>query len=198
MERSSSSLNLRRIGKSIGIALALACLSTGCETTSQWFSATGGSAKPSGPPQHMEAMWRKGVEWLPDPTKNNQPGPVLECRLYFWAGEDVKYTSAVDGKLTVDLFDDSGRTAGQPSKQLERWVFENDALKNLLQKDAWLGQGYTVGLPWPSYRSDIKEVHLTMKFEPKEGGQPISTSSGIMTLGGPSGAGIQQASYLKH
>ena len=197
MERSSSSLIVRRIGKSFGIALALACLATGCETTSQWFSATGGSPKPSGPAQHMEAIWTKGVQWVPDPTKNGQPGPLLACRLYFWAGEDVKYTSTVEGTLTVDLYDDSGRMSGQPSKQMEKWVFKGDALKNLLQKDAWLGQGYTVGLPWPSYRPDIKEVHMNMTFEPADGGQPIATMSGIMTLGGPSGAGIQQASF-KH
>jgi hypothetical protein len=197
MERSSSSLIVRRIGKVFGIALALACLATGCETTSQWFSATGGGALPSGPPQHMEAIWTKGVQWVADPTKNMQPGPVLACRLYFFAGDDVKYTSTVDGTLTVDLYDDSGRSSGQPSKHMEEWVFKGDALKSQLQKDAWLGQGYTIGLPWPSYRADIKEVHLTLKFEPADGSQAIATTSGIMTLGGPSGAGIQQASF-KH
>ncbi|HLW67378.1 MAG TPA: hypothetical protein VKS79_18835 [Gemmataceae bacterium] len=197
MERSSSSLNVRRIGKSIGIAVALACLATGCETTSQWFSAIGGSPKPSGPPQHMEAIWTKGVQWVPDPTKSGQPGPVLACRLYFFTGDDVKFTSTVDGTLTVDLYDDSNRTAGDASKPMEKWIFKADALKNMLQKDAWLGQGYTIGLPWPTYRPDIKEVHLNMTFEPSGGGQPITTMSGIMTLGSPVGAGIQQASYTK-
>ncbi|HEV3146555.1 MAG TPA: hypothetical protein VGZ47_21890 [Gemmataceae bacterium] len=179
------------------IALTLVCLSAGCTSTAQWFSATGGNAKPSGPPQHMEAFFTKGVQWVPDPTKNGQPGPLLACRLFFFPGEDVGATSTAEGTLTVNLFDDSGRKTGQPSKQLEQWVFNSEILQKLQQKDPWLGVGYMVGLPWPSYRPDITEVHLTLRFEPANAGQPLSTISGIMALGGSADAGIQQAKFTR-
>src|SRR5262249_24392601 len=166
-----------------------------CISTAQWFSPSAGHSKASGPPQHMEAFWAKGVEWVPDPTKNGQPGPVLSCRLYFFPGEDVGFTSTADGTLTVDLYDDSGRAAGQPSKHLEEWVFKSDVLQKMLQKDARLGEGYTIGLPWPSYRPDIRQIHLTLRFDPAKDGQPLSTVSGLMTLSGGGAAGVQQASF---
>src|SRR5262245_57049655 len=159
MEHNSFTLKrLRAVNRFGLIALALACLSTGCMSTAQWFSPNAGHSKAAGPPQHMEAFWGKGVEWIPDPTKNGQPDPVLSCRLYFFAGEDVGYTSKADGTLTVDLYDDSGRASGQPSKHLEEWVFNSEVLPKMLQKDARLGDGYTIGLPWPSYRPDIRQV----------------------------------------
>jgi hypothetical protein len=53
-------------------------------------------------------------------------------------------------------------------------------MKRLLKKDA-VGMGYSVFLPWGSYRSDVKQIHLSLRYEPV-GGTPIFSPSGPMTL----------------
>jgi hypothetical protein len=74
----------------------------------------------------------------------------------------------------VDLFDE---TAGPAQVQLERWTFDPLTLKRLLRKDI-IGWGYTLFLPWSTYRPEIAVVRLKLCYQPKNG-SPLYAESAV-------------------
>src|SRR5205085_1168078 len=75
---------------------------------------------------------------------------------------------------------DSARTEGGASKLLEVWNLDPATLKKIEQKD-YLGTGYTMALPWSTYRKDVQQVHMAVRYEPKTG-QPIAWTGTPMTI----------------
>jgi hypothetical protein len=124
-------------------------------------------------------MWQPEVMFAADPTHNGMPTPGLAGRLYLF-GPETGHPLVGDGSLVVDLFDDSPVASGGQPKLLEKWCLDKDTLKRLLRRD-FLGQGYTLFLPWGTYRPDIHHVHLMVCYTPQKG-SPLYAPSSPVTL----------------
>lgn len=109
------------------------------------------------------ATWAPEVTHVPDPTKQGMPTPGLAGRVYLF-GPDVKCPLVGRGGLTVDLYDDSPLVEGKQPILLEQWRFDKDTLKRIGRRDA-IGWGYTVFLPWGTYRPDVMQVHLQLRYD---------------------------------
>ncbi len=72
-----------------------------------------------------------------------------------------------DGKLVVDLYQGPIPRTGDP-RPLEEWRFDPATLKGLAKRD-FLGWGYTVPLPWGTYRPDLTCVQMKVRYEPAKG-----------------------------
>ena len=101
-----------------------------------------------------------------------------------------------DGCVVVDLYE---TLPGVVTSEvpLEEWRFDRDTLKRLLRRDA-VGWGYTLFLPWGTYRPDLSHVEIRVRYEPVKGlplyAEPCSVvlqkvnviaSSGTSGHGGP-------------
>jgi len=88
-----------------------------------------------------------------------------------------------DGSLEVLLSDETNG----PPVQKEVWLIDAATLNSLLRKDM-LGWGYTLFLPWTTYRADIGKVLLKVCYKPATG-TPIyfeshitlDTANGVVT-----------------
>src|SRR5262249_41445546 len=60
------------------------------------------------------------------------------------------------------------------------WRIDQDTLQRLLRRDM-IGWGYTLFLPWGTYKPEITQVHLKVRYEPAHG-TPVYSESSSMTL----------------
>jgi hypothetical protein len=162
--------------KSGGGAVVFLLLS-GCThlDTVDWSGKLGGSE----PVCQVVATWTPEVMFSPDPTKGGAPQPGLAGRVYLF-GSEVKTPLVGNGTLVVDLYDDAPLAQGKPAMLLEEWRFNKETLKTLCHKDA-IGWGYTVFLPWGTYRPEITQVHLQMHYD-APGVAPLYSSNSSMVL----------------
>ena len=61
-----------------------------------------------------------------------------------------------------------------------RLRIDKDTLKRLRKKD-FIGEGYTIFLPWATYKPEITRVQLKARYEPSKG-SPLYASSAPFTL----------------
>ena len=115
---------------------------------------------PATPPCQVVSMWPPEVRLAPDPVHQGQNNPGLVGRIYLF-GSEFGWPVTGDGNLVIDLFDE---TSGQ-ALLLEEWRFDNASLKKSLRKDG-LGWGYTLFLPWGTYRPDIGKVRMRVAYRP--------------------------------
>jgi len=141
-------------------------------------TATAAMAKPGIPAASLTASWSRTVEVGTDPN-HHTPMPAIVGRAYFF---DAKLRPVeADGKLTVELFDDTNRRIGKPSVKLEEWNINSEQLAKMVNKDPLIGTGYSLILPWPSFKSDVGQIHMVIHYTPKSG-QALTMSDQIMTL----------------
>jgi hypothetical protein len=155
------------------VALALACLS-GCVAL-EGFTVKG-EMPPTGPVCHIVATWNRDVAFAPDPLHGGRPTPGLTGRLYLF-GREIKESLIGDGSLVVelDVLETPAPGARPTCKLLERWEIDKVSLRKLVQKDP-IGWGYTLFLPWATYRPEITQVKLRVCYQPP-GAMPLYTES---------------------
>jgi len=135
---------------------------------------------PHGAVCQIATSWNHQVVFAPDPTHNGTPTPGLAGRLYLF-GPEVSFPLVEEGSLVVDLFDDTkpagdAQAAGDAQQlPLEEWRLDPATLKRLVKKDM-IGYGYTVFLPWGTYKPEINQVHLKVRFLTAKGGSFYSES----------------------
>ena len=157
-----------------GVAVLLAPLLTGCLTLPHhpWDGEPG----PTKVCQVMVA-WRNSVGLGPDPINGGRTQPILVGRMYLFDSK-IDYPQLAQGGLKVELFDESrGVCNGVPP--LENWVFNAEDMPNLMRKDP-LGIGYTLLLPWGTFRPDITKIKMRTCYTPT-GGLPVYTEN-VVTL----------------
>jgi hypothetical protein len=172
------------------VALFLLACAAGCESTGTFICT--GEQPPTGPVYQVVATWNNQVMTAPDPVHGGTATPGLAGRVYLF-GPQLDFPMEGDGTMVVDLYDPASPTKapnGTPAP-LEEWRFDKDTLKRLLRKDM-IGWGYTVFLPWGTYRDDIKEVRLQIRYEPLKGTPLYAESSPLSLL--PGEGGIQVTS----
>jgi hypothetical protein len=184
-------------------------LAAGCETTGTFICT--GDQPPTGSVHQVVATWNNQVFTAPDPVHGGAAVTGLAGRLYLF-GPQLDFPLEGDGAVVVDLYDPTSGTAapnGTPVP-LEEWRFDKDTLKRLERKDM-IGWGYTLFLPWGTYRPEIKQVRLQVRYEPP-GGSPlydqssplrlipaedVKVTSKSVPLGAPAGAAPAAASPQK-
>jgi hypothetical protein len=124
------------------------------------------------------ATWNPQVTFTPDPANNGAPTPGLVGRVYLF-GEDICYPMLSDGSLVVDLYKDTPGAASNASALLEEWRIDKDTLKRLERRDA-IGWGYTLFLPWASYKPEITSVQLRLRYEQAKGSPLFASTSSLV------------------
>jgi len=146
-------------------AFMMVCLLPGCVST----GAKNGVPEqpPVGPAYQVQALWQGRIVTALDTVHQGAKLPGLAGRVYL-LGKDLGKSVKGEGKLLVDLYE-SDKTGTDEPRLLEHYEFPGAVLNQLLKKDTWIGWGYTVFLPWPEYRAEIKHVQLQMSFVPEKG-----------------------------
>jgi hypothetical protein len=124
-------------------------------------------AKRSGVPSQMTVEWNPSIIFAPDASHPGPSTPCLMGRLYLSDGDLSVLT---DGTLEVTMFEEhpSMNGDGMPIP-LERWTLTKETLNDSAKRDDGMGWGYSLCLPWVSYRLDIPMVKLSAKFTPVQG-----------------------------
>jgi hypothetical protein len=169
---------VRRAGAYLGVVMLGLSVSPGCVSTG------GKKAIPEqplvAPASQVQSLWRGQIVATADVTHKGAQLPGLAGRVYL-VGEDLKHTVKAKGKLLVDLYEsDLAGPDGQP-RLLEHYEFPEEVMNRLLRKDNVIGWGYTVFLPWPEYRPDIKRARLRICFMP-ENGTTLFAEPTLLTL----------------
>jgi hypothetical protein len=148
--------------------LPLVFLLSGCVTLDALH--VGEERAPTGAACHAVATWKNQVHFTPDPTRGGAPGPGLVGRFYLF-DKTVGYPIAGNGSLVVDLYDCTNTAPGQQPVLIEEWRIDKDTLARLLVKDG-IGWGYTLFLPWATYRPELRSIQLRVRYQP-EGMPPL-------------------------
>lgn len=167
-------------GAALGM-LGVLMTTTGCV-------GLGPFALPSDPPPtgkvcQIVTTWNREVEFPPDPTHGGAPTPGISGRLYLF-GPEINFPLVGDGSITVDLYNDAPKTPDGKPVLLEEWRIDKETLRRLLRKDM-IGWGYTLFLPWGTYKPEITQVHLIVRYEPLAG-VPLYAPISPLTLENPS------------
>jgi hypothetical protein len=164
------------------VAPLLIALVAGCVTLDVDEGASKGPPLPCPSPCQIVTTWENRVHYSPDPTRGGTPGPGLAGRLYLF-GELIGTPLAGDGSLEVLLSDETNG----PAVQKEAWVIDAATFKTLLRRDR-IGWGYTMFLPWTTYRSDITKARIKVCYKPAKGApiyfeSPVTLASenGVVT-----------------
>jgi hypothetical protein len=159
------------------LLLPFILLFSGCTPTSPFLSS--GQYLPCGTPCQVVATWTNQVGWTPDPTRGGTPGPVLAGRVYLF-GPEIDFPMVGDGRMVVDLYDETATLHGGQPVLLEEWIFNPDDLRRLLKKDA-IGWGYTMVMPWGTYAPEVARINLKVRYEPIKG-LPLYGQGATITL----------------
>lgn len=129
-------------------------------------------------PCQLVSTWKNEVIHVADPVHGGSPTPGLAGRFYLF-GEEVDSPIEAEGTLIVDLYDLSKGPSAAPAP-LENWQIDPLTLKKLKRKDP-VGEGYTLFLPWATYRPDITRIQLKLKYD--AGGEfPLYGDTGPISL----------------
>jgi len=119
------------------------------------------AAKPV-PHGRLVSTWEKRVVYAPDASRGGAIIPGLIGRMYLF-GPDQTVPQMGDGSVKLDLWD-STPNGDTPPKQLEHFIVPADVLKMFAKKDGLDFDSYTLFFPWPTYRTDVSQVYITMLY----------------------------------
>jgi hypothetical protein len=163
------------------LAIILCSLSIGCISLPglHWHKET----PPTGSVSRILGTWENHVVFTPDAVNGGRNLPGLAARIYLFSG-DQGFPVEGNGSVEVDLYDVTGLPPGQqPRLPLERWTYDKENLKRLIRKDM-IGWGYTIFLPWSTYRPEINQVTLVLSYTPEKGA-PVYAPHFTMSLNSP-------------
>jgi hypothetical protein len=172
----------------VSILGVIAFLASGCLGLEQFLDKA--DLPPAGKVCQIVATWHKEVVFAPDVVHNGIPQPGITGRLYLF-GPQIDFPLTGDGSLIVDLYTPVEKLADPAEKSaapnpagqmrlLEQFRLDKVALGQLLNKDT-IGWGYSLFLPWGTYKPEITQIRLRVRYDPKQG-TPLFTESGPLTL----------------
>ena len=83
-----------------------------------------------------------------------------------------------DGTSKLALTSPSGDKVDPEDAEIKK-----DILNSVCLRTDGIGQGYSLSLPWPSYRPDVAQVQLQVRYEPRKG-LPVLTQNTVALSGG--------------
>jgi hypothetical protein len=121
----------------------------------------------------LTAAWSNKITYAPDPTHGGDPVPGLLARVYvFGPVEEGNRASGVpldpDGELIVGVWDLGAKADGKSPELLELWHIDRETAKKFRKTD-FMGNGYTLFLPWSKYHVDLKQVNVVARFNGADG-----------------------------
>jgi hypothetical protein len=158
--------------------VVFALFTAGCATTGDLLLGAG-DAPPKGNVTQINVAWHNQVVFAPDQVNGGRVSPGLVGRLYLF-GPNMGYPLAGDGAVVVDLLDPAQVGKDGEPKMLERWVIQKEHLPLYARQDC-IGWGYTLLLPWGTYRPDLTRVVLKVRYDPLKG-PSIYTPPSTVTL----------------
>ena len=158
--------------------LAVTAMVQGCELLPGHKGNTNKIHKNGKVPCQIVSTWKPEVLHVSDPARQGLSSPGLAGRLYLF-GAEVDTPMAAEGNLFIDLYD-LGQGGPVPPVHLENWHLDPVTLKKLKKKDP-VGEGYTLFLPWATYRPEISRIQLKIRYE--TGAEyPLYADTGPLTL----------------
>jgi hypothetical protein len=151
--------------RAFGLAALLGALASGCVSSGQLTPDVGVSTTRV---SQVVSLWNNQVVAGVDPAHDGAPMYGLAGRVFLFGTEMREFVIA-DGNLVVELWATLPEQPQGPPVRLESWVIKKDLLNSACLAKDGCGQGYTMNLPWPSYRPDLKQVRLRMRYEPAKG-----------------------------
>jgi hypothetical protein len=139
-------------------------MTSGCTTTDQLVANTGDKPRVA----QLTAIWNNQLIAGVDPVHNGAPMVGLAGRVFLFGPDQKEYLLA-DGKLVVELYATPPEQPQAAPVRMEVWEITKDKLNTVCLRKDFFGQGYTLNLPWPSYRPDITRVQLRPRYEPEKG-----------------------------
>jgi hypothetical protein len=140
------------------------------------FIANDGLAGPpekAGQAARLTAAWNNKVIYAPDPTHGGDPVPGLMARLWLF-GPDTKDPLSLEGELFLGAWDMSPKATGGQPVLLEVWHIDPEAARKFRRPD-FVGDGYTVFLPWSNYHVDLKQINVMARFNGADGRSLVSS-----------------------
>ncbi len=135
-----------------------------------------------GPPAaEIAVTWQNKLAQLPDPARGGAMGTGIVGQMFLFAAAPKMPFALADGKLVVELFDESPRPGGVEPVRIGGWTVEKDVLRRSVTSDERFGKCYALFLPWPTYTPAVTRVRLTVKYEP-ESGFALYTAPTTMTI----------------
>jgi hypothetical protein len=172
----------------LACSLALACLSLSAGCFSDGFIRIS-NPLPVEEPCMVVATWNPQVVFTPDPTHGGTPTPGLASRVFLF-GPQARVPVMGDGRLEIALYLRSPTTGKIADKPLEVWNIDKDTLKRVEKKDAF-GWGYTLFLPWSTYKPEYTHVDMRLAYVPiKKGAFPLYADAAPLTLGKNNSQGL--------
>jgi hypothetical protein len=159
----------------MAVTLLIGAGCVGADKIKNPFKSTSATVQPA----QAVAAWSNKVVYAPDPLRGGAAVPYLMGRLYLF-GPELGAPLVGDGSLIVDLYDQTPRGAGSEPVMLQEQRYDPETLKRLVKEDLF-GMGYTVYLPWLTYRPDITQVNLILRYDPAKG-PSLLHQSGAMTV----------------
>jgi len=164
-----------------GLVLALA---SGCAGVDQLIAANHAAEKPATPVARVVAMWNNQVITGVDPAHGAAPMYGLAGRVYLYP-VDFKENLTADGKLVVELYAVPPEQPQAPPVKMESWELKKDILNSINRRTDGVGEGYSLSLPWPSYRPEIAQVQMRVIYVPEKGlpvidQSPVALNSGLV------------------
>jgi len=159
-----------------GLLLCLALVTAGCHHCNSLWCAK--ETPPTGHVVQIATTWEGSVRFTHDVANGGASLPGLAGRLYLF-GEPASQPLVADGMLLIDFYDDRPLEAGQTPVRIEQYQIDKDSLKRLMRKDT-IGWGYTIFLPWTSYRPEQTKVHLFVRYIPERGAPLYTTTPTIV------------------
>ena len=165
-------------------------LAAGCVTTEEGFvrphePVPVAAARAKDPPpapggiSQVHAAWEGRLMETRDVLHNGAPLIGLVGRMYLF-GPEVGHTLIGDGAAEVELSDLGQIDPQGKPKLLEVWKIDKANLKRMLKKDM-IGWGYTLFLPWSTYKPDINKVQLQVRYVP-DTGWPLFAPPAVVAL----------------
>ena len=168
----SNPTTVGRIG--LGVLGVMLTLSAGC--VSKW-----PFLKREVPtPHQVVVQWHNEIGFAPDVHKQGDPTAGFAGRMYLFTSGTPRPIPA-DGTLTITLYDPNTMTADGKPLAVQNWILPPEMLAKMRKRD-YMGDGYTLFLPWASYHPSVKEVLLRTKYEPKNG-VPLFFDGGVLKIG---------------
>ena len=128
----------------------------------------------------MHTTWENHVVVTQDVVNNGRPLVGLGGRVYLF-GQELGHPVPGDGMAIIEAADATHANAQTKPQLIERWEIDAETLKRLLRKDM-IGWGYSLFLPWQTYRPDITKVQLQVRYVPAKGGLPLFSPPSVITL----------------
>jgi hypothetical protein len=157
----------------LAISLLL-LLGAGCVGT-EAFLGPAEPTPPTGAPHQVVVTWDNHVILAADPVNGGEKKPGIAGRLYLF-GPRIDFPMACEGSVIVDLYDEGNVGPDGAPRMLEEWRIDPVTMKKLLRQDM-IGWGYTLYLPWGTYRPDITQIRLKLRFDPVKGSSLFAENS---------------------